>query len=128
MLKYGIKARDAEAYEAAEPYKRTIAILIDKKTMNAQNLIMGLGEMEPGKQIKPHVHEVEEEAYWILSGKGVAIIGEEKFEVEPEMSIFVPPKTMHQIINTGNTPLRWLWVMAPPGSVADQIRGMKRVK
>lgn len=128
VLKYAVKAENAEAYEAAEPYTRMISILIDKKTMNAQNLIMGWGELRPGGKSKPHAHEIEEEAYWILSGEGVAIIGEERFEIAPETSIFVPVKTSHQFINTGNEPLRWVWVMAPPGNIAENIRKLKRVR
>ncbi len=127
-MKYAMKARDSEVYEAPEPYVRMISIMIDRETMGAKNLVMGWGELQPGRAIKPHVHEVEEEAYWILSGEGMAIIGDERFKIEPEMSIFVPTGTSHQFINTGSAPLRWIWAMAPPGNIAEQIRGMKRVK
>lgn len=127
-MKYAIKAKDAEVYEAPEPYVRMISILIDREKMGAKNLVMGWGELQPGRAIKPHAHEREEEAYWILSGEGVAIIGDERFEIEAEMSVFVPIKTSHQFINTGSAPLKWIWVMAPPGNIADQIRSMRRVR
>lgn len=64
----------------------------------------------PGKKAFPHhVHHCADEMMVILEGHGEYRWGEERFPVGPGDLVGAPAATRaHQIINTGETPLRYL--------------------
>ncbi len=67
----------------------------------------------PKGHVEPHTHEVTEQVYYILSGKGVMILGDRRIVVEPHTSIFIPPHVVHAIENTGLDDLVFVVVSAP---------------
>lgn len=120
---------DAETFEAPDPWKRILSILIDKESMGAENMVVGLGRFKPGQKCAAHSHEESEEAYFILEGKGVIVVGDEKYKVTKGDAIFVPKKFNHQVINNDEKEdLFFIWVMSPPGDVPETIRKFKRIK
>jgi len=119
---------EAEVFEAPEPWKRIIAILIDKNSIGAENMAVGLGKFKSGQKCAPHKHNDSEEAYYILKGKGVVKVNEEKYEVSEGNVVFVPKGFTHQIMNDGEEDLVFIWIMAPPGDVPETIRSFKRLK
>ncbi|MEM1575286.1 MAG: cupin domain-containing protein [Candidatus Methanomethylicia archaeon] len=120
--------KDAEIFEAPEPWRRILTILIDKNSMGAENMVVGLGRFECGQKCAPHKHDDSEEAYYILEGKGIIKINEEEYEVSKEDAIFIPKGFTHQIMNNNDKDLVFLWIMSPPGNVAETIRSFKRIK
>lgn len=127
-MKRKIQIDEAEVYEAPEPWKRTLSIVVDKQIAGAENVVLGLGEFQPNQKCAPHAHEESEEIYWILKGSGFVTVGSEKYEVKPDVALFVPKKTLHQIGCVGDEPLVFVWVMAPPGNVPESIRQFKRIR
>ena len=68
-------------------------------------------EVPPGKQAFPHhFHSGFEESIYILEGKGLARIADEKVEVGPGDYIAYPPgpSAAHSLQNIGDAPLRYL--------------------
>lgn len=55
------------------------------------------GERDPWPQL-----------FIILEGKGKGIIGNEKIEVEPNMAIYIPKNTIHQLIAEEDLKIIWL--------------------
>ncbi len=39
----------------------------------------------------------------------------ERFPVVPGMSAFLPPGVRHGVRNTGDSPLKLVWIFSPPG-------------
>lgn len=76
-------------------------------------------EVPPGKSGCPfHNHHAEDEMFVILEGEGVYRFGEARFPFRAGDILAAPaggPETAHQIINTGQTPLRYLAI----SSMAD---------
>ena len=74
----------------------------------------------PGKRAYPfHCHHVNEEMFFVLEGRGVVRIGAEMHPIGKGDVIAAPPggrDEAHQIINTGETDLRYL-------AVSTMIRG-----
>jgi len=68
----------------------------------------------PKCKVDPHTHAVTEQVYYILSGKGLMTLGEQRIVVEPHTSIFIPPRVVHAIENTGLDDLVFVVVSAPP--------------
>jgi quercetin 2,3-dioxygenase len=71
---------------------------------------LNLGRLAPGKEsFIFHLHHVEEEFAWILSGRGLAEIGGETFEVGPGDFLGFPPGTHgHNLRAVGDEGLEYL--------------------
>lgn len=72
----------------------------------------------PKGHVEAHAHDVTEQVYYILSGKGVMTLGERRIVVEPHTSIFIPPLVVHAIENTGLENLVFVVVSAPAAEMA----------
>ena len=68
--------------------------------------------INPGITSEPHQHESEEHVYFILSGVGIARVGDEEREVREGDVIYMPPRLPHGMKNAGTYPLRVLTITA----------------
>lgn len=75
--------------------------------------------LQPGESIGPHSTKAHEETLVFLSGKGVALIGEEEttFKVSEGKVCYIPPHTTHNIKNTGTEPFIYIYCVAPVNSL-----------
>jgi len=115
--KYVKSSSEILAYRLTQPEgnNRTVALLLDKLVDGSQNISMGLCVIDPKSQIPYHMHEKEEEAMYVLKGKGKAKIESAEYDLSEGSVIFIPPKMGHQIVNTANKELRFLFVYGPSG-------------
>jgi len=124
---------ETAAYRVTKPEgcNRTVAILLDKFD-GAKNISMGMCIIDPQSKIPFHIHENEEEAMFVLSGEGIFKVGEQEKRICEGSILFCPPKVGHQIINTGNSELRFIFVYGPAGpeqnikKVGEMIGTMKK--
>jgi uncharacterized cupin superfamily protein len=68
-------------------------------------------EVPPGRTAFPfHYHCANEEAIYVLEGKGSLRIGKDTIEIGPGDWVTFPigPDSAHQLANTGTAPLRYL--------------------
>jgi mannose-6-phosphate isomerase-like protein (cupin superfamily) len=70
-------------------------------------------KMKPHQVKKTSFHKVGEELYYVLSGKGLAVLNGEKHVLSQGCFFRVPPKTLHQFI-TEDDPLDLLNFHSPP--------------
>jgi uncharacterized cupin superfamily protein len=82
--------------------------------IGAQKLGYNLTAVPPGKRAFPlHNHRVNEEMFFFLEGSGEVRIGSQTYSVRKGDVLACPPggpDTAHQIINTGDTELKYLAV------------------
>jgi quercetin dioxygenase-like cupin family protein len=74
-------------------------------------------EIEAGSRLDPHRHNTHE-YYYVLSGRAMMQIENEKREVKPGDLIHIPPNAVHSIAPLGDEPVRSLAFAAsflPPG-------------
>jgi uncharacterized cupin superfamily protein len=80
--------------------------------IGARKLGYNLTELPPGKSQCPfHSHRAEEEMFLILEGVGELRFGDQTYPIRRHDVIACPtggPEVAHQIINTGNTTMRYL--------------------
>ena len=69
----------------------------------------------------PHFHRRVEEIYYITHGSAEMIIDEERRPVSEGDAIAIPPGAVHQIINTGDSELRFLCMCAPAYEHSDTV-------
>jgi uncharacterized cupin superfamily protein len=94
------------------------------RAIGARLLGCSYTEVPPGKRAWPfHNHHVNEEMFVILEGHGSVRIGPDTFPVRKGDIIASPPggpDEAHQIINTGDEPLRYLSVSTKlPGELVE---------
>lgn len=73
-------------------------------------LKMGYTVIYPTGTTTGHHHDDMEEVYFVISGEGTMIVGEEEFDIKPGDGLYVPPGLFHTTIQKGNQPLQVLWV------------------
>lgn len=80
------------------------------ETHNAFTLIESLG---PAGFAPPrHIHEVEDEGFYVLEGKVTVTCGAETWEATPGSFVFLPRGIPH-MFTIGNAPARMLQITSP---------------
>lgn len=69
-------------------------------------------ELAPGEAPPPHRHDDMEQIFYILTGQGQLVIGEQgdEFPVNPGDVVRIPPQTVHTVHCLGEVTLRYLAV------------------
>jgi mannose-6-phosphate isomerase-like protein (cupin superfamily) len=76
--------------------------------------------LQPGKSCGRHSTKNNEEVLVFLSGRGLLLIGEkENFRVGESKVCYIPPNTVHDVKNTGDEPLIYIYCVAPVGGEVD---------
>ena len=75
-----------------------------------QRIGLHLVRLPPGRESTQfHYHDADEEFLYILSGRGIADLGEQSFEVGPgDFMGFTAPSPAHSLRNTGTDDLVYL--------------------
>jgi quercetin dioxygenase-like cupin family protein len=74
----------------------------------------GSVKLKPGESVGWHSTNQNEEALVILHGSGVAKIeGGTDAVLHEKMMAYIPPATRHNVTNTGNELMEYVWVVAP---------------
>jgi mannose-6-phosphate isomerase-like protein (cupin superfamily) len=75
-----------------------------------------LWRVEPGEKLSYHYHEEQEELFYVVSGTGQMLIGEDKELVEIPEGGFIKPgvSTPRSLRNDTDEDVVWLIVGAPP--------------
>jgi mannose-6-phosphate isomerase-like protein (cupin superfamily) len=68
-----------------------------------------------------HVHPDAEELVVVTRGRGLAIVGRERHEVQPGDVVYVPPQAEHELRNTGDDLLGVLFVNVPTGEGLQKL-------
>lgn len=85
----------------------------------AVNQSLAEATVAPGAATIAHYHRDSEELYLITAGRGRLRVGEEEREVAAGDCALIPPGTVHQLQNTGESDLVVLCACAPAYSHED---------
>lgn len=94
-------------------FAREIKHLSAPWTLGSQDLWVGVINYDPHCTSNMHLHDIQEEVFYCISGNGEVIVGEEKNVLKPGTCVYVPPKTLHQIINNTDQELKVLSAVSP---------------
>lgn len=119
-MKYS-KQWEMEGFRAAPPYRRILKVLISPDLHGTKNVSMGMTLLPPGSKSSFHIHSNEEEIWFVTSGRGRAVVGNDEMPIETDVAIYIPPGEKHQLINTGDETLKVLWIFSPPGPESEFI-------
>ncbi len=111
-----IREQDIKPYVSPLPHRRALRVLLSPSRFPAaQGLAFGVVEVGPGQVSPPHSHEVEQEAWYVIAGRGQIRVGDTKVEVAPGTVVVSPPRVEHQLTNPGPETLKALFIFTPAG-------------
>jgi mannose-6-phosphate isomerase-like protein (cupin superfamily) len=113
--------------EGAQPHKETTVadfnrditkLAMDNKDfrrvlLTQEHSQLVLMSVEPGDDIGEETHEVDQILVFV-DGEGEAVLNKKKSKVKPGSLVEVPAGTLHNFVNTGDTPLKLYTIYAPP--------------
>ena len=83
-----------------------------RQVYDTADAVINVITLQPGQSLKRHITPVDV-AFYVLSGKGVVEIGDEKREVGAETLVESPKDILHCWYNQSSEPLRFMVVKAP---------------
>ena len=78
----------------------------------------------PGSSTGLHVHLRADEFFYVLSGRGIVVLGDKEVSIEPGDVIFVPKGHDHKLVNTDSDLLLELLFLQDKPGVADETRAL----
>jgi mannose-6-phosphate isomerase-like protein (cupin superfamily) len=72
-------------------------------------------EIVAGRELEAHVHDDEDDAFYILEGEMTFVFGDRSVAAPPGTFVLVPPGVEHGFRNEGDGPVRMLNIHAPAG-------------
>ncbi len=92
--------------ESNDRYQRLFS-----KESGTSGIKAGHVTLAPGEKVGEHTTGEREEVLVIINGRGEAVLGEkEKVTIEKNTSLYIPPETGHDIKNTGDEPLEYVFI------------------
>jgi mannose-6-phosphate isomerase-like protein (cupin superfamily) len=81
--------------------------------------------IEPGEEIGEEVHEDHDQFFRIEDGKGEVVIDGTRTKIQGDDAIVVPAGARHNVINTGDEPLKLYTIYGPPEHMDGVVRATK---
>ena len=78
-----------------------------------EHVMVGLNCLEPGQVQKVHAHAGADKFYFVLSGRGTFVVGDEEQTAETGIVVVAPAGVSHGVTNTGTERLSLLVAIAP---------------
>jgi mannose-6-phosphate isomerase-like protein (cupin superfamily) len=79
-----------------------------------KNLQLVLMSLNPGEAIGDEVHATHDQFFRIEDGKGLVSIDGVQSKIKKDHAVIVPAGARHNIVNTGEKPMRLYTLYAPP--------------
>lgn len=81
--------------------------------------------LEPGEELGEEIHEHTDQFFRCEQGKGEIIIDGETTKIEDDVAALVPSGSKHNLRNTGDEPLKFYTLYAPPHHPEGTIQPTK---
>jgi mannose-6-phosphate isomerase-like protein (cupin superfamily) len=98
---------DRETFIKASPRTGTQAVEAFRDSMAA------------GASTGIHIHQQADEFFYVVSGRGLALVDATEVPVEADDFIFVPKGHEHRVKSSGPTPLELVFLVDRPGLASD---------
>jgi mannose-6-phosphate isomerase-like protein (cupin superfamily) len=85
------------------------------RTADTPRFNLAIIEIAAGRELEAHVHETEDDAFYILEGELTFVLPDREVRAGPGAFVLVPPGNEHGFRNDGAGSARMLNVHAPAG-------------
>lgn len=90
-----------------------------------KNLQLVLMAIQPGEEIGEEVHDDRDQFFRVEQGKGEVLIDGNRSTIKSDDAVIVPAGARHNVVNTGDTPLRLYSLYGPPEHRDGTVHGTK---
>jgi mannose-6-phosphate isomerase-like protein (cupin superfamily) len=90
-----------------------------------KHLQLVLMAIRPGKEIGEEVHADHDQFFRVEKGKGEVWIDGKRTKIKSDDAIIVPAGALHNVINTGDKPLKLYTIYGPPEHRDGVVRATK---
>lgn len=94
---------------------RTMYLMVEPENTGTNAVGMGVEDFAVGGSTPDHAHPNSDEIFFIISGKGRAVVDGISHDVGPGDVVWIPRGIRHQLSNTGKETLRTTWTFVPAG-------------
>jgi mannose-6-phosphate isomerase-like protein (cupin superfamily) len=116
-----VRAWEEKGVEIPAPYRRHIKVLFAPDKEGVAELTFSHAILPPNGSTDYHVHDRPELIY-IVSGKGIFKHDGEQTTVEEDVALWVPTGEYHQMMNTGDVPLKLATVFVPAYKASENYK------
>jgi len=85
------------------------------RTADTPRFTFAIIEIAVGRHLEEHVHDAEDDAFYIVQGEMTFTFGDEEIAAPPGTFVLAPPGVAHGFRNDGEIPVRMLNLHAPAG-------------
>jgi mannose-6-phosphate isomerase-like protein (cupin superfamily) len=85
------------------------------RTVDTPRFTFGIIDIKPGREVEAHIHEGEDDAFYILEGELTFFFGDEEATAGPGTFVLAPAGLEHGFRNETAEPVRMLNIHAPAG-------------
>ncbi|HEX5582389.1 cupin domain-containing protein [Gaiella sp.] len=93
--------------------------LVTKDSVGSTKTVFGVTYFPPGAKHELHRHPNAEEVEYLVSGSGIAWVGDDAVELGPGEAVFVPQNAYHGFENTSDSEVVMAWYYAGAASLED---------
>jgi mannose-6-phosphate isomerase-like protein (cupin superfamily) len=111
---YVVKSGDGERLPGA----RQTFVKASPRT-GTQGVELFRDSMVPGASTGIHVHQQADEFFYVVSGRGLALVDTNELSIAADDFVFVPKGHEHRVKNAGPTPLELVFLVDRPGLASD---------
>lgn len=118
-----VKVLRLDEVEAKQILGGPIKVMFNPETAGTRHLRFAVGYFGPGEGLNMHIHPESEEVYYVIEGRGIVYIGEEKraMEVGRGVAVYLPAGTVHGVRNTGAERLVVAFFVAPGREPSQEV-------
>jgi quercetin dioxygenase-like cupin family protein len=85
------------------------------RTADTPRFNLGIIDFAAGRELEAHVHDAEDDAFYILDGELTFVLGPDEVRAPAGTFVLIPPGVEHGFRNDTEYPVRILNVHAPAG-------------
>ena len=87
--------------------------LVGPDNVGTEKIDFRISRYAPAAFVEEHVHQIQEQVYYVLEGEGVLTTDDQKHLMRPNDYVYVPPGVRHSFANTGTNGLVCLVITTP---------------
>jgi len=116
-----VNASEEKGVEIPAPYRRQIKVLFAPDKEGVEELTFSHAILPTGGRTDYHVHDRPELIY-VVSGVGICVHEGQETIVRQDVALWVPKGEHHQLINTGDVPLKLATVFVPAYTASQNYK------
>ena len=116
-----VKGWEEKGVEIPAPYRRTIKVIFAPDKEGVEELLFSHAILPAGGRTDYHTHDRPELIY-VVSGRGSCVHEGKETPIQEDVALWVPAGEKHQMINTGDVPLKLATVFVPAFKATENYR------